>query len=148
VSAALLDVNVLVALAWPTHVHHDAAHAWFSKHADEGWATCPITQCGFVRVSANPRITLGAAGPTEALAVLRGMTAHRHHQFWPADIDFTASHGLVCRPLMGHQQVTDAYLLALAVSHKGRLVTFDRGLAALLPAEYLDQHVLDVIPAA
>lgn len=129
----LLDVNVLVALAWPNHIHHEVAHAWYQAHAALGWATCPFTQSGFVRVSSNRKVTPGAATPQEGLLVLRRIVALPHHRFWIDDTSLANSRFVVPERLQGHHQVTDAHLLALALRHKGRLVTFDSAVAALLP---------------
>lgn len=120
---ALLDGNVLVALASDTHVHHAAAHAWLAKH--EGpFATCPMTQGTLLRLL----MRLGELAADEAVDVLRSFTQSDRHRFWPDDLGFesVAWHGV-----MGHRQVTDAYLAALARKHGGRLVTFDTGLAAM-----------------
>ena len=69
-AVALLDINVLVALAWPNHEHHDISHRWFAAHAAAGWATCPLIQCGFVRISSNPKIIANAVKPDDAIALL------------------------------------------------------------------------------
>ena len=132
-SICLLDTNVLMALAWPNHVHHETAHQWFSRHARNGWATCPITQCGFVRISSNPRISNGSVTPGNAQTILRGMTSHKQHTFWPADIDYAHEGKHLGSILTGHQQVTDSYLLYLAIKHRGRLATFDKGIVSLVP---------------
>jgi len=141
----LLDVNMLVALAWPSHVHHRAAHAWFATHRSAGWATCPLTQCAFVRVSSNPKIIPEAVTPLEALALLREMVSLDDHVFWPDDVPF---HGepVPTELLAGHRQVTDAYLLGLCIRHKGKLVTLDRSVAALLPPGSGHLDVLEVLP--
>jgi len=81
-----LDVNMLIALAWPSHIHHGPAHAWFAANAVRGWATCPLTQCGFVRISSNPGIIPEAVTPQAALDLLRQIVANKHHAFWPDDI--------------------------------------------------------------
>jgi uncharacterized protein len=133
VSVSLPDVNVLVALAWPSHVHHRVAAEWFASPAAEPWATCPITQSGFIRVSSNPGIVDPAVTPREARSMLRRFTALRQHQFWVDDLDFTAE-DLPFEFVMGHRQVTDAYLLGLAIARDGRLVTLDRAISDLLPA--------------
>jgi hypothetical protein len=82
---ALLDVNVLVALAWPNHAHHELALRWFKKHQKWGWATCPTTQSGFVRVSSNQQVLPNAKSPHEALLLLRRITVLPHHVFWADD---------------------------------------------------------------
>jgi uncharacterized protein len=132
-SIYLLDVNVLVALTWPTHMHHAAARSWFDRTGRNGWATCPITQLGFVRVSSNPRAIRDAVRPPEAVAVLRRLTALPGHRFWPADLPTTTADTFAALSLVGHRQVTDAYLLALAREQDGKLATLDRGVASLIP---------------
>jgi toxin-antitoxin system PIN domain toxin len=127
----LLDVNILIALAWPNHVHHVRAHAWFATNAGEGWATCPLTQCGFVRISSNPRIIPEARSPHEAIELLRRMVSHPRHIFWTADISVAEEPFIAQYGIIGHRQVTDAYLLALATRRGGRLATFDRAITSL-----------------
>lgn len=130
---ALLDVNLLVALAWPSHIHHQAAHAWFAGASRHGWATCPITQCGFVRVSSNPTCIEDAVAPLEALAVLRAIMALPGHVFWEDEPSLQDGSLFADFALGGHRQITDAYLLSLAVHRRGRLATLDRGVASLAP---------------
>ena len=129
----LLDVNVLVALAWPNHIHHEAAHAWYRAQAVQGWATCPLTQSGFVRVSSNRKVVPGAATPQEGLLLLRRIIALPHHRFWIDDTSLAGSRFVNPERLQGYHQVTDAHLLALALRHGGRLVTFDSAVRGLLP---------------
>jgi len=125
-SPALPDLNVLVAAAWPNHLHHRAARRWFMEQAGRGWATCPVTQFGFLRLSSNPRIVEDAVSPQEARLLLERMTRFGDHRFWPDDLDWTREWDLLPLSRMtGHRQVTDAYLLALALKHGGRLVTLD-----------------------
>jgi toxin-antitoxin system PIN domain toxin len=131
VSVALPDVNVLVALTWPSHVHHRAASDWFAGLGSDPWATCPFTQSGFIRVSSNPRIVDPAVSPQAALQVLRRLASMGQHHFWPDDLDFTGD-AIPVTLLMGHRQVTDAYLLGLAIHRGGRLVTLDREITDLL----------------
>lgn len=127
----LLDANVLVALAWPNHVHHVAAHEWFRAIREEGWATCSMTETGFVRVSSNPRATPDAFRPIESITLLQRMRSVPGHQLWDDGVSITNDvTGLVDR-VVGHRQVTDAHLILLAREHDGRLATFDRGIVAL-----------------
>lgn len=119
----LLDGNVLVALVTPSHIHHTAARAWFAG-SNVPFATCPITQGTLLRLL----MRLGNLPAEAALLALKGVTAHARHRFWAdtpeyADVDW--------RGVIGHRQVTDAYLAALARRQGGRLATFDAGLAAL-----------------
>lgn len=128
-------MNVLVALAWPNHVHHEAAHRWFaaSQRAKQRWATCPVTQSGFVRVSSNPRVVPHARSPLEAIQLLERIVALPGHEFWSDDVSIVGSKDVARRKLMGHAQVTDAHLLALAIARQGRLATFDGGIAQIVP---------------
>jgi len=126
----LLDTNVLIALAWPNHVHHAPAAEWFGRRAASAFCTCPITQTGFVRISSNPSFNTSAVGPAEALALLDRITRLPGHRFWPDDL--AAGEAFAPWPLLAtHRQVTDGYLLALAHAHDGILATLDRGILTL-----------------
>lgn len=124
-SVHLLDGNVLYALIDQAHVHHVPARQWFSSLSG-GFATCPITQGTLVRLV----MRLGGHAVEQALALLGVVTAHAKHHFWPDMLpyDKVRWHGV-----MGHRQVTDAYLAGLARQHGGKLVSFDKGLVALHP---------------
>jgi uncharacterized protein len=124
----LLDVNVLVALAWDSHVHHLRARAWFAANRPNGWATCPVTESGFVRVSSNPKVLAHAIGVEAARGVLSALRAAGGHRFLVDDVSITDAD---VPPIVGHRQVTDAHLLTLARRWGVRVVTFDRGLLAL-----------------
>jgi uncharacterized protein len=121
----LLDGNVLVALVSPSHVHHEAARAWFAG-SSVPFATCPITQGTLLRLL----MRLGEFSASAAVQTLQGIAAHARHRFWVDDLAYAE---IDWRGVMGHRQVTDAYLAALARRHRGRLATFDAGLAALHP---------------
>jgi uncharacterized protein len=121
---ALLDVNVLVALFDPHHIHHDAAHDWFAENRDAGWATCPITETGFVRVVSHPAYGLGERVET-ATARLRAFCDSGGHQFWRDAISLRDEIFDLSRAGSA-KQLTDIYLLGLAVNRKGRLATLDR----------------------
>ena len=129
----LLDVNVLVALVWPNHVHHRLARAWFEASHAGGWATCSITETGFVRISSNPKVVDEARTPEEAARLLRRLVELDGHRFWRDDVSMAGLPADVIGRVRGHRQVMDAHLLALARRHRGRLATFDRKLAGLLP---------------
>jgi hypothetical protein len=129
----LPDVNVLVALAWPNHVHHERARRWFEANHRKGWATCPLTESGFVRVSSNKRVMPEARRPVEAILLLRELTSLAGHTFWTDDISVARSRWVQADRLVGHGQVTDAHLVALAARHRGRLVTLDRGVSEVVP---------------
>jgi toxin-antitoxin system PIN domain toxin len=136
VNAALLDINILTALLWPTHEHHDAAHRWFGGRADASWATCSLTQLGFVRIVSNPAFSRDALSPLEALALLGENLAHPAHEFWTDRLQVPAAVKGIEDRLQGYKQLTDAYLLALAHRRKGVLATFDRGLRTLAGDEF------------
>lgn len=125
---ALLDVNALVALAWDSHVHHAAVRRWFAERAVDGWATCTVTEAGFVRVSANPKVLPAPIAVAAARDVLRAMRAAAGHRFLVGDVSICDAD---VPPISGHRQVTDALLLALARRNGMPLATFDAGLAAL-----------------
>lgn len=126
----LLDVNVLIALAWPSHVHHHTAQRWFAKKRTAGFRSCPLTQTGFVRISSNPKFTPDAVSPKGALALLKRIAALPEHEFWPDDLPLVTA--IDERDyLVGHRQITDVYLLALARTRSGILATLDRGVLSL-----------------
>ena len=137
--AALLDVNVLLALVWDGHVHHGNAHQWFRAQGTRAWATCAITQLGLVRLLSNPRITAASVTPLDAVEVLRRLVAAKGHQYWDDAPAVTSLAAFSHVGLVGHRQVTDAYLLSLAALRKGALVTFDQGLAAFARAGKVGQ---------
>jgi toxin-antitoxin system PIN domain toxin len=118
----LLDANVLIALLVADHVHHDAAEAWFAE-ADGGFATCPVTQGSLVRL-----LIREGRSAEQARAVVDAVSRDARHEFWADDVSY---HDVSPRGVIGHRQVTDAYLAQLARAHQGRLATFDQGLATL-----------------
>lgn len=125
---ALLDVNALVALAWDSHVHHAAMRAWFTANRSAGWATCPITESGFVRVSSNPIVLPSAISVDAARGVLSTLRAHPDHRFLTDDVSLGDSD---VPSIAGYRQVTDAHLLTLARRRGVRLVTFDSSILAM-----------------
>ena len=129
----LLDVNVLIALAWPGHEGSERVGPWFERHSHSGWATCPFTQSGFVRVSSNPSFSPNALTPAAALAVLEKNLKLPGHQFWPASISLHEALKNIERRLTRHRQITDAYLLGLAIHRGGKLATLDAKLASIGP---------------
>jgi len=122
---ALLDVNVLVALFDPDHVHHELAHDWFAGHRGDGWATCPITENGFVRVLANPAYHAAVTRPSDLVARLRRFCGSGHHQFWPDQVSLRDPALFDPAFAAGFRQITDVYLLGLARMKGGCLATFD-----------------------
>ena len=128
---ALLDVNVLIALAWPNHVHHAAARAWFEERRRDGWATCTLTEAGFVRVSCNPSAVRHTVTALDAIAVLEKLTRLGSHVFWPLDQSIVHLPEQLGVRIQGYRQITDAVLLAAAMQRHGQLVTLDAGLQRL-----------------
>jgi toxin-antitoxin system PIN domain toxin len=146
VKTALLDVNILTALFWPAHEHHALAHAWFRRRGHARWATCPLTQLGFVRLVTNPAFSRDALSPVEAIALLSQNVGHAQHDFWSESLPLQqAVRGMEPR-LHGFRQLTDAYLLALAHQRKGMLATFDQGLRSLAHDQF--SSALDIVPTA
>lgn len=122
---SLLDVNVLLALLDADHVNHAAAWAWFDGTASQGWASCAITENGFIRVISQPRYPSPVAA-VQAVQLLADARAGGDHAFWPCDVSALDASTLDARRVHGPRQLTDAYLLALAAAHGGRFVSFDR----------------------
>jgi len=141
----LLDTNVLIALLWPSHDRHDAAVEWFARRRRRAWATCPVTEAGFVRIVSNPAFSRDAVSPREAAQVLAANTAAKDHLFWPADLPFADAAAFTGPRLLGHNQVTDAYLLALAVRHGGVLATMDEGISSLTEPQSEERKGLEFI---
>jgi toxin-antitoxin system PIN domain toxin len=131
----LPDVNVLLALVWPRHESHDAAHAWFAKSGHKAWATSPLTQLGVLRLLTNPAITQGAVNAAAALEAVDAATRHEGHEFWPLDRNMTIGLKELAARLQGHRQWTDAVLLWQAAEHGGVLATFDSGVKALASSD-------------
>ena len=125
---ALLDINVLIALLDRAHVHHRRARAWLEADIRHGWASCPITQNGCVRILSQPAYPQAIA-PGAAIARLRAATATEHHAFWPDDLSVLDAAAIDAQRVHGPRQLTDLYLLALAMRHGGRFVSFDGGIA-------------------
>ena len=124
----LLDVNVLVALFDPDHVHHEVAHDWFADHRGQGWATCPITENGFVRIVSNPAYGFEGFRADAALTLLKTFLGTGGHAFWRDALSLTDEHRFDLTLATGHRQLTDIYLLGLATAREGCLVTFDRSI--------------------
>jgi toxin-antitoxin system PIN domain toxin len=131
VKTALLDLNILTALLWPAHEHHEKAHQWFRGRTSARWATCALTQLGFVRTVSNPAFSRDALSPSAAVALLAQNLTHPQHEFWTDSLQIPTAIERVESELQGYRQLTDAYLLALASHRKGVMATFDRGLRAL-----------------
>jgi toxin-antitoxin system PIN domain toxin len=131
-SCFLLDANALIALAWPSHSDHEKVERWFARNGRKGWATCPLTECAFVRIISNPGFSAHALPLPSAVKLLSLNLEHPAHRFWGADITFADAVRSFSNGLVGHQQVTDAYLLGLALHKKGKLATLDQSIGRWL----------------
>lgn len=130
---ALLDINVLIALAWPNHVHHAAARKWFAGRGQSGWATCLLTEAGFVRVSCNPKAVQHQVTPSAAIDMLERLKREGNHSFWPLDRSIADLPGGIIARLQGYRQITDAVLVAAVMHRGGELATLDARLTGLVP---------------
>jgi toxin-antitoxin system PIN domain toxin len=145
VAVYLLDVNVLIALLWPAHDDHHRVQQWYSNKGHEGWATCPLTQAGFVRIVSNPAFSRDAVSPQEAVKILSANLENASHRFWPDEVSFSQAIQPFADRISGHKQVTDAYLLGLAILKKGILVTLDQSIRVLLPDKSQDRKSVEVL---
>jgi len=143
-AVTLLDVNVLVGLLSEDSEFHPASQRWFAHNARKGWATCPFTQAGFVRIVSNPSSSKNLIRPALAIEVLEDSLKIPVHEFWKDDLSMAEATAGFREHLTGHQQTTDAYLLGLALRHKGRVVTFDKGIVALAQVAGLGQLVTPI----
>jgi toxin-antitoxin system PIN domain toxin len=125
----LLDVNVVIALIDPTHISHDAVHHWFGSEGRDAWATCPIVENGVMRIVAHPKYPNTPGSPAVVATVLLGFKTQPGHAFWPDDISLLAANHIDPDQLLSHGQITDTYLLALAVAHGGQLASLDHRLS-------------------
>lgn len=141
----LLDTNVLIALLWPSHAQHDRTAKWFARHRRQGWATCPLTEAGFVRIVSNPAFSRDAVTPREAAGVLAANAAAKDHAFWPDDLPLAEAIASSGVRLVGHQQVTDAYLLGRALHRGGMLATLDERIASLTESRSAERKALEII---
>jgi toxin-antitoxin system PIN domain toxin len=124
---ALLDINVLIALLDPDHVFHDRAHVWWKGQSKSGWASCPLTENGVVRIMSNPAYSrLAKFRPGDLIERLDLFASQSNHEFWPDDLSLRDRTAFVRDRLHGSRAITDIYLLALAVKHQGYLATFDQ----------------------
>lgn len=137
---SLVDVNVLLALLDRDHVDHERARSWIADEIEAGWASCAITQSGFVRIISQPRYPSPVA-PSHAIELLARATRTPHHEFWPCSISLLDSSIVDRSRVHSSKQVTDAYLLALAVANEGRFVTFDRSVALAAVVGAAPEHL-------
>jgi toxin-antitoxin system PIN domain toxin len=132
----LLDVNVMIALLDPDHVFHERAHEWWAANSESGWASCPLTENGVVRIMSNPNYSAKTQfAPEELIERLREFAKNSDHEFWPDDISLRDAKVFAADRILSSRLITDIYLLALATKHKGRMVTFDQGISLLAVKE-------------
>ena len=141
---ALLDVNLLLALHDPHHMHHELAVDWLDAHSAQGWATCPITQNGCLRILSQPSYPKPRS-INELLSALGDSFSSQNHQFWPDDISLLDARRFRRDRVQGHRQLTDLYLLALAVHHKGRLLTLDTRIATSVVLGAGAEHLVTLL---
>ncbi len=138
---ALLDVNVLIALLDSSHAQHATALDWYGAHMKSGWASCPLTQNGCIRILSQSSY-LGRLPAVEVAQRLGKATATAHHMFWPDDVSLLDKDVVNWDRLLSPRQITDSYLLALAVRHGGRFVTLDRGISLASVCGAQARHVV------
>jgi uncharacterized protein len=142
----LLDVNVLLSWLWPAHEAHEAASGWMHNHRQEPWATCPITQMGFLRIVTNPSFSPHAPAWAEAVAILRRHTeGGSPHFFWQDSLTLAELDRKLGSRIKGPSQITDGYLLSLALHHNAKLVTFDHRTEVLAPAGSAEREALVIL---
>lgn len=140
---SLLDVNVVISLLDPDHDFHQRAHEWWREHQKDGWASCPITENGVIRVMSHPGYNPMRSLTTDAVSVLlRRFTEGTNYEFWPDTVSFLNDAVIDTKRVLGPRQITDLYLLALAAYHGGRLVTFDESVHGAAVLQATREHLL------
>ena len=124
---ALLDINVLIALFDKDHIHHVAASGWLRENIDFGWASCPLTQNGCIRIMSQTRYQ-NTTPITYIVELMQRAVSTKHHSFIPDNISLLNSDIIDHALLLSPRRITDVYLLALAIENNCRLVTFDRAI--------------------
>jgi len=139
----LLDVNLLLALSDPMHIHHEAAHRWFAAKGRAAWATCPLTENSFLRIASHPNYPNRPGDIPAVLAILRQFCKAQGHQFWAENISILE----ILEPgaIITHAQITDVYLAGLAVRNHGKLATLDRRIP--VDAVRGGREALELVPA-
>jgi len=133
---SLLDLNVLIALTDPEHQHHQKARNWLASSGRERLGVCPLTEAGFLRVTTNPAFYPGPRTLEQAIAILQGLKGRDDYWYCPIDESWVTLTAPFAARIHGHQQITDAYLLGLAIKEKGTLVTFDKSILYMAGAEF------------
>ncbi len=142
----LLDLNALIALAEPAHEFHEPVEKWFRVEGSQNWGICPLTEAGFVRITTHPRYRPATRTIQQATAILASFAEHPGYRYWPISESWAALTAPFSSRIFGHQQVTDSYLLGLAIKESGVLVTFDPGFGVLAGDQYIRN--LRVLPSA
>jgi uncharacterized protein len=140
---ALFDVNVLIALFQPDHVHHQRVHQWWEKNQNSGWATCPITENGFVRIISQPKYPMPQTIPS-AIKLLNMAKTATDHAFWPDTVSLLDPSHFHAEAFTQHRQIADSYLLALAVKNNGRLVSLDQDIKTATVHGFKQIHLLAI----
>ena len=140
----LLDVNLLLALCDPRHMHHDPAHRWFAGKGKSAWATCPITENGFVRIASHPSYPNSPGSASRAVDLLREFCRGAGNRFWPDAVSLTDETLFRLGPVLSANQTTDVYLLGLAVKNHGELATLDRSIPTSVVIG--GERVLEIVP--
>ena len=133
---SLLDLNVLIALTDPEHQHHQKARNWFASSGRERLGVCPLTEAGFLRVTTNPAYSPKPHTFEESIAILQVLKGRDDYWYCPIAESWVTLTVPFAARISGHQQVTDAYLLGLAIKEKGVLVTFDKGIQYMAGVEF------------
>ncbi len=137
---ALLDVNVIIALLDAGHGLHRSAMRWLETEQQHGWVTCPITENGVIRILSQPAYPNHRPAP-EVAERLAEACAHPSHRFWPNSVSLLQGNLIRWDRLLGPRQITDAYLLAMAVAHQGRFVSFDQRIPLAVVPDAQDRHL-------
>lgn len=132
-SVCLLDVNVLLALVWPSQEAHARTATWFINNQKAGWATCPFTQTAIVRILSNPSFSPQALSPPEAAEILATTLKLPGHRFWAVEITYLTAISPFSESIIGHKQISDAYLLGLAIHRRSKFATLDHRIRSMLP---------------
>ena len=139
----LLDVNVLIALIDPEHVHHELAHGWFESVGKANWATCPLTENGVLRILGSPKYPNSPGSPAKVAQIVMELRGLAGHVFWSDSISLVGYHPVRPERLLSAGQITDTYLLALALANGGKLASLDRRLVT--QAVYQGQDHIQLI---
>jgi uncharacterized protein len=134
----LLDLNALIALADPDSIHYEAMQRWYDTAGHRDWGVCPLTESGFVRVTTNPKYSGPNRTVAQARAILGELSKVSGYRYWPITESWVEVTAPFAPRIKGHQQVTDAYLLGMAIREEGTLVTFDASISYLAGSEFSD----------